>query len=505
MDLLTTRMRSAGSAAGEDVPRGGRVRALLAAAVWPLVTGYAVVAALFALVTAIATRSEFSALGVLLAAGPGWLGAYQVPVQIEGEPLGVLPLLPTVGVCLLVARTAASAAQRLGLTEPVRAVPLISVMAGAHAMLGLAISLLSNGEPLSVEPLLAFLVPGLVAAVSAAVGVARHCGFTETVSRHLDPLAVHGLRAGALGLLALLTAGSFALLVGMALSVPTANSLFANNAPGAGSAAGMLLLSLGYVPNAAVLALGFVTGPGFSIGSVSVSPYAFTGGPVPGVPLLAAMPEAQASWWPVFVLLPVAVGALVGWSLRRCHENPVARLRTVGVAGALVGFGTVVVGTLAGGRLGSGVFDPVAIPLGLVSIAAFVWIAVPGGLVVWFAGPRPEPEPEPEPVVVEEQAEEAGDEPAEEAEDSAETEAERSDEAVEGAPGEDEEPGDAEEPEDDDFDDPDEATEVAEVAEVAEPGPESEPEPEPDKVKDPEPEPEEEPDPGDDEASGKRP
>ncbi|MFF5991540.1 cell division protein PerM [Prauserella flavalba] len=501
MDLLTTRMRSAGRAAGEDVPRGGRVRALLAAAGWPLVTGYAVVAALFALVTAIATRSQFSALGVLLAAGPGWLGAYQVPVQIEGEPLGVLPLLPTIGVCVLVARTAASAAQRLGLTEPSRAVPLISVMAVAHAVLGLTISLLSNGETLSVEPLSAFLVPGLVAGVSAAVGVARHCGFTATVGRHLDPLAVHGLRAGALGLLALLTVGSFALLAGMAFSVQTANSLFANNAPGAGSAAGMLLLSLGYVPNAAVLALGFVTGPGFSIGSVSVGPYAFTGGPVPGVPLLAAMPEAQASWWPVFVLLPIAAGALVGWSLRRCHENPMARLRTVGVAGALVGFGTVVLGTLAGGRLGSGVFDPVAIPLGLVSIAAFLWIAVPGGLVAWFAGPRPQPEPEPEPAAVEEPVEEAG------GEDSAETEAEQPDEAAEEEPGEDEGPGDAEEPEDDDFDDTDEATEVTEAEPESErdiePEPDDETAPEPEK--EPEEEPEEEPERGDDEASGKRP
>jgi hypothetical protein len=158
--------------------------------------------------------------------------------------------------------------------------------------------------------------------------------------------------------------------------------------PGFGSNFGLLLLSLGYAPNAIVAGLSFAAGPGFSIGSVSVSTIGLTGGPVPGLPLLAGIPEHRAVWWPVLMLLPAAAGALVGWWVRRIDDDPVARVRMVVVAGALVGFGCVVLGTLAGGRLGNGPFDRVSIPVGVASVVAFGWIVIPGGLVAFFLGPR---------------------------------------------------------------------------------------------------------------------
>jgi hypothetical protein len=153
----------------------------------------------------------------------------------------------------------------------------------------------------------------------------------------------------------------------------------------------MLLLSVGYLPNAVVSALAFTVGPGFSIGPVSMTPFTFTGGAVPGLPLLAGMPQHPARWWPMLMLLPAAVGALVGWYLRGSAASLLARLRTVGIAGALIGFGCVVLGTLSGGRLGSGSFNPVSIPVGLMSVAAFGMIVVPGGLMAWLAGPRGHP------------------------------------------------------------------------------------------------------------------
>src|SRR5436309_136169 len=70
-----------------------RVRVLAMVALGPLITGYAAVAAVFALVTAVASRAHFSTTGVLTAAMPGWLAAHQVPVKIEGHELGALPLL----------------------------------------------------------------------------------------------------------------------------------------------------------------------------------------------------------------------------------------------------------------------------------------------------------------------------------------------------------------------------------------------------------------------------
>jgi hypothetical protein len=114
---------------------------------------------------------------------------------------------------------------------------------------------------------------------------------------------------------------------------------------------------------------------------------------VPGLPITGGVPLHPASWWPALLVLPALAGVLVGWTLRRIDDDPAARIRTVLVAGALVGFGCVLLGTVAGGRLGNGVFDPVSIPVGVASVAAFCWITIPGGFVAFFAGPHEPPKP----------------------------------------------------------------------------------------------------------------
>ncbi|WP_020668324.1 DUF6350 family protein [Amycolatopsis nigrescens] len=403
MPLLTTSVRSGGderlpeSEPPEELTGAGRFRVLAAAALVPMITGYALVATLLALVTATGSPAAFSALGALAVAGPAWLATYQVPVEILGQPLGVLPLLATIGVFVLLARSANGAAQRLGYRRPQEAVPLVGVMAGAHMVAGATISL-TGDEQFGVDPLTAFLVPGLFAALAATAGAASKAGLAELLGGYLDPVAVRGLRAGVLGLAGLLACGALVFTLSLALSTPTMVKLFELNAPGVGGGLGMVLLSVGYLPNAVLFGLAFAAGPGFSIGAVSLDPLGFQGGPVPGLPMLAGMPEQYAPWWPALMVLPAAAGALVGWSLRRIHPDPMLRLRTVGVAGAVVGFGCVVLGTLAGGRLGAGMFDPVAIRVGMFSVTAFCWIVIPGGMVAWLAGPHGETEPEAEPV-----------------------------------------------------------------------------------------------------------
>jgi hypothetical protein len=391
MQLLTTSAREPGEQRLRNPEPGfgpvgaARVRILLTAALGPLVIGYTAVAALLAVITATAENAQFSAVGVLLAAGPGWLAAHQVPVEISGHPLGMLPLLPTIGMGLITARIAAGGSQRLGWREPVHAIALAGVMAGAHALFGLVIALGSQRIPLQIHPIAAFLVPGLFAGLTATAGLAKRCGLVSAARSYLDPIALRGVWAGALGLAALLAGGAVVLTLSVALSTSTVHDLFA---PGLGTDLGLFLLSVGYLPNAIVAGLSFAAGPGFSIGSVSINPIAVSGGQVPGVPLLAGIPAHHAVWWPALMLLPAAAGVLVGWSVRAIDEDPLARLRTVGVAGALVAFSCVVLGTLAGGRLGNGPFDPVSVPVGVASVVAFCWIVLPGGLVAFFFGPR---------------------------------------------------------------------------------------------------------------------
>lgn len=382
-------------------PGAERVRALLAVATLPLLAGYAAIAAVYAVVAALATQATFAPGQILLGAAPGWLAAHQVPLTLGGQHLALLPLGMTIGIGVLLARSAAGAAERLDCRTPQQAVAVIGTMAGAHAVAGVTVAIVSSGARITADPLASFCLPGLFAAVAASLGLARRCGLIAAARAYTDDAAVAGIRAGLLGLAGLLTVGAAVLAVASVFSAMAMSTLFHASAPGFGSGLGMLVLCVAYVPNAVLATLGFTIGPGFSFGSFELSPFSYTGGDVPAVPLLAVLPEGPAGWWRALFVLPAVVGVVVGLKLRRSSPDPFQRLRSAGVAGAVVGLCTVVLGALAGGRVGSS--SGLTLPLGWLSVAAFCWVAVPAALVAWFAGERPprpsrKPEPaEPEP------------------------------------------------------------------------------------------------------------
>ncbi|MEU5257784.1 DUF6350 family protein [Amycolatopsis sp. NPDC021455] len=391
MEVLTDDPRPPGDVVGgAGLSRAARVRVLLAAALGPLVTGYAAVATVLALVALTAERTVFSATGVLLAAGPGWLATLQVRLGLGGHPLGVLPLLPTLGAFALAARTVSGATQRLGCRAFREALPVLGTVSAAHAVFGLVIAVAAQGSPVTANPLAAFVVPGLLAVAASVAGITWSCGLPDVVAERLDPLAVRGLRAGALGLAVLLACGAAVFTVATAVSWATVSDIYE---PAFGTSFGLFLLSVLYLPNAVTATLSFVTGPGFSVGSVNVGMFGYRGGPVPGVPVLGGLPDHHAAWWPALLVLPAAAGALVGWSLRKADADPAQRIRAVAVAGAVVALGCVVLGTLSGGRLGDGPFDPVSVPVGVASVVAFCWIVIPGSFVAFFAGEHEPPAP----------------------------------------------------------------------------------------------------------------
>jgi hypothetical protein len=372
-----------------DISLAGRIRVLTLATLGPLITGYAAVAAVLALVTAVASRAHFSTIGVLKAAAPGWLAVHQVPIQIEGAEFGALPLLPTVAAVVLVARTAAGAAQRLGSVTPAEGSRVILTIVAGHGSFGVLLGVAIAGGPATADALAAFYYPALLAAVAATIGVARHSGLIGLALDRIDDVALRGLRAGVFAVAALLAAGSLTMLLGLITSVPTIRELFARNGSGPGSGLGMLLLSAAYLPNAVIAGTSFVAGPGFSMGSVSVGPLSFTGGWAPELPLLAVLPEQPARWWPLLFLLPLGAGVLVGRLARQVSGARLARLRAVAIAAGVVGLTFVILASAAGGRLGSGQFDPVSLRAALLSVVLVVWIGLGGAVVAWFGRPLP--------------------------------------------------------------------------------------------------------------------
>ncbi|RDI33554.1 cell division protein PerM [Lentzea flaviverrucosa] len=371
-----------------EFSRSERLRVLVAAAVGSVVVGYAAVAAVLALVSATATYADFSTSGVLSAAAPAWLAAHHVPLRFDSGQLGVLPLLPTALLMLLVGRTAAGTADRLGLYEPLQARGVVLSIAGSHAVVGGAIALVMGDGVVRATPAVAFFGCAAVSGLAATIGVARRCGLYEVVFDKLDPVALHGLRAGFMALFALVSVGSLAVAAGLAASWPRTSELFAGAGPSFGVGLGVFLLCLAYLPNAIIAGFSYVAGAGFSMGGVEVSPLRFVGGQVPPVPLLAAMPENEFVWSPAVLVGGAVLGVLVGWTCRKVSDRPSSRLRAVLVAAITAGVGSLVLAATAGGRLAGGAFDPVTVPAGLLALLVALWVLVPGALVAWLAGSR---------------------------------------------------------------------------------------------------------------------
>ncbi|MEV8437058.1 DUF6350 family protein [Actinosynnema sp. NPDC051121] len=474
-----------------EFSRAERVRVLTMTAAGSVVIGYAGVAALLALISSTAAHASFSTTGVLTAAAPGWLVAHHVPLRFDGGQLGLLPLLPTALVMLLVYRAAAGAADRLGLFEPLQARSVVFSIAGAHAGVGGLIAFLMGDDgPVRATPAVAFFGCAVVSGLAAVAGVAQRCGLVEVVFERIDPVARRGLRAGALALFALATAGALVLALGLAFSWSTTASLFDQTGGTVGTGLGIWLLCLAYLPNAVVGALSYVMGSGFSIGSAVVGPLEFTGGPVPAVPLLAALPEQQAGYLALVLVLPGVVGVLVGFSLRDAAETPRARVRAVLVAAVTAGVGTLVLAAVAGGALGGGAFNPVTIPAGLLAVLTFGWVTVPGAVVAWFSGPRPPRVVEPEPVAEEPDEPDEPEEPEEDEEldedddyDEEDDEIEYDEEAEEYEDEVEEEEDEEDEEFDHDLDEYDDLEELEELEEAEDleddSDDESDPEPEP--------------------------
>lgn len=381
------------SPVARDEPAGEGFRpswgALLGAACLPALICYLAVAVLLAALTA-AAGADSSAAWLARMGAAGWLAAHHIPLTIDAAPLGVLPLLLTLFLGALVARGAAGMAKRSGFHRPTDAGWVAGMIAGVHGIGGAVLALVAAPPMITVDPALAAVGCALVAGAAAAVGLVRPCGLVPAALRQAPGWVLPGLVIGLWGLAVLVTAGFATVLIAEMMSAPEVVRLSGSSA---GSVFGLIVLSIGYLPNAAIAGLSWLAGPGFSIGALSVSPFGVQDAPVPAVPLLAALPPGPPqSWWAAVVAVPLLVGAAVG---RRCvtgrdlHE----RLRVLGVAGGVIALGGVLLGLLAGGRLGAAAFDPVDIPAGPLAVA-LLGATLLGGCTTTLLPPRRRAQPD---------------------------------------------------------------------------------------------------------------
>lgn len=365
-----------------------RVRALIVVAARPTVLTLALATAIV-LVTLVAASSDLT--GVFAAVAASWLAVHQVPVTIGTTTLGILPLLPTGALIWLVGRTCAQATtatstrRDLGwLVGAAVAGPLVCT-AVALAVLQDASAVLDVAPP---NPLAAFGWVLAIHLVGALGGIATVKWREIVVAPYVPDWACVTLFATVNAARRLLLAGLVATVLSLVVHWSTAFEAF-GAVDGFTGVVGLLLLTVLYLPNVAVAAVAVLCGAGVQAGTVSVGLFEVMGGPLPGVPVLAATPTGPAEpWWPAALVVPAMLAVLLG---RECGRNAVDRSTAAWAAlsaGVALAGGAVVLGAAAGGALGT--FGAVHVEVWLWALTVFGWFGGLGALTALVLGKRRE-------------------------------------------------------------------------------------------------------------------
>ncbi|MFI5714219.1 DUF6350 family protein [Nocardia sp. NPDC051750] len=369
--------RNAARPAGEPGPLAlppDRARVLLYVAFRPAAFALAfIVGAMLA--TLFTAGSDLTGLSGAVAAG--WLAIHQVPLTIGTTSLSLLPVLPTALLLWAAFREAVAATD----TEPTRAEIgwLFGAAAGGPLLITAVCLAVTEDASGSIalqrpNPLAAFAWVLALHALAAGAGVVFRCR-----DRIFDRLPYDAIAAGYVaGRAALRLLGAAAVMIVLALLVHW--SRVGDTYGTAGNVVdvlGLTLLSLVYLPNAVIAAVGVLVGPGVQFGDASVGVFTVVGGPVPAVPVLASLPTGPAAlWWAVLLIVPAAIGVYAGVeSARVSYDRPAAPWALLAAAG-LGSVGLTALAALSGGELGN--FGRLGVELPVFALAVFAWLAIPG-------------------------------------------------------------------------------------------------------------------------------
>ncbi|WP_280266485.1 DUF6350 family protein [Nocardia wallacei] len=372
-------------------PERARVLAFIAAR-----TSGVTVIVVVAVVLATLLSAGSAMTGASGAIAAGWLAVHQVPLVIGKASLSLLPLLPTGVVMWFVARDCARA------VEPDASRADLGWIVGAALAGPLVITAVCLAVAEDASAVVALQPPATLAAfgwvgglhlVAAVAGIAsRRNPLREQLFAVLPDWVAPGARAALRALLRLLLVAAAVTVVSLLAHWSRLGDTYAA-AGNVGGVLGLTLLSAAYLPNVAIDVTGLLVGADVHIGPGALSVFSVAGAPVPGLPILAAVPTGPAAgWWPVLLLAPAAVGVWTGMDCARTSYDEIRAPWATLTAAGLSAVAMAVLGGLAGGTAGS--FGHIGPAVGLAVALTFAWLAIPGlvGLVCarWFlpsAGP----------------------------------------------------------------------------------------------------------------------
>lgn len=350
--------RTSGSGPQPAQRPGSMVLAAVYAAIWAAGVGLIAVTAVVLVAWTAERRSGADAGQALRIAADVWLLADGAALRISGSSFALVPLGLTVLPAYLLVRAGTSLARTVGVTSARGVVGPAGALAAAYGVLAVVVAGAAATSQVQVHPLRAFVAAAGLAVFCGGAGVVRGAGLWLQLWARLPARVQVALRGGGVAASVVLAGG--AVVAGGALALSAGEALLILNGLGVGTvgALALLLLSLAYVPNAIVYAAAFVTGSGFAVGAgTAVSPFDVRLGPVPALPLLAALPGGSlSSWFAALIAVPLVAGALAGTLIGRQHRAAPLRwlLPTAAATGPVAGVMLGLLCLLAAGAAGSG-------------------------------------------------------------------------------------------------------------------------------------------------------
>lgn len=238
-----------------------------------------------------------------------------------GEPFVVT--VAALGVALATALLAARAGARLRQSDHPRLGVAVAVV--CFAVLSAAVALTAGTAAAQPSRWQGVLLPTLVFLGGLAIGwrfrapAAAGGGLLARlrIPRDWVVLVGHGIRAGLAAAAALLAAASAAVAVLLVLGYSTVIALYESLQGDVLGGAALTVGQLALLPDLVVWAAAWLVGPGFSLGAgSSVSPLGTTLGPVPGLPVLGALPAGDFAWGFLGLAVPLVAAFLCGAVLR---------------------------------------------------------------------------------------------------------------------------------------------------------------------------------------------
>lgn len=245
-----------------------------------------------------------------------WLAAHRTGFEIPGGHLGATPYTLTALPAILLWRGGGALVRMhgvKGLAETRRAVLAVT---GIYATANVLLCFLAAQGAVRPIPSQALLGSAALAGLATAGGTLRASTWRPSLPGRLGVV----VRGTGVAVFALLLSACAVTLVAVVVRHHAVTSTGHAVAPSTSGALGLSLLNVTALPTAVVWTASLLLGPGFGVGSgTGVSLAAANYGPVPGLPILAALPSPGPFAWSALLLLafPVGAGGLAALRLSR--------------------------------------------------------------------------------------------------------------------------------------------------------------------------------------------